>query len=60
MDELIREAVAAGASLTHDNGPVAVCPSDGAVEIFRQQVAAMLRELPEDMTVAELRDAIDG
>lgn len=60
MDELIREAVAAGAGLTHDNEPAAVCPSDGAVEFFGQQVAAMLRELPEDMTVGELRDAIDG
>jgi len=60
MDELIREAVAAGAGLTRDSDPVAVYPSDGAVEFFGQQVAAMLRELPEDMTVAELRDAIDG
>lgn len=60
MDELIREAVAAGAGLTRDSEPAAVCPSDGAVEFFGQQVAAMLRELPEDMTVAELRDAIDG
>ncbi|CAO3406288.1 hypothetical protein [Azospirillum largimobile] len=60
MDELIREAVAAGAGLSRGNEPAAVCPSDGAVEFFGQQVAAMLRELPEDMTVAELRDAIDG
>ena len=60
MDELIREAVAAGAGLTLYSDPVAVCPSDGAVEFFGQQVAAMLRELPEDMTVAELRDALDG
>lgn len=60
MDELIREALAAGAGLSHGDGPAAAWPSDGAVECFRQQVAATLRELPEELTVAELRDALDG
>lgn len=62
MDELIRNALAAGAGITHgDAGRLAaVWPSEAAIERFRQKIAATLRELPEDLTVAQLRDALDG
>ncbi|MBP2227197.1 hypothetical protein J2847_000477 [Azospirillum agricola] len=61
MDSLIGEAVAAGAGITHGDTrrPVSY-PSPVRVERFRQKVAVMLRELPEDMTVAQLRDALEG
>lgn len=62
MDDLIGDALAAGAGLTHGERDrlAAVWPSGAAIERFRQKVAAMLRELPEDLTVAQLRDALDG
>ncbi|MGF7175864.1 hypothetical protein [Azospirillum doebereinerae] len=62
MDGLIGEALAAGAGITHGDisRPGAAYPSEVEVERFRQKLAATLRELPEDMTVAELRDALEG
>lgn len=62
MDGLIGEALAAGAGITHGDTsrPAAAYPSPAMVELFRQKMAATLRELPEDMTVAELRDALEG
>lgn len=55
MDELLHEALAAGAGvgLRH-------YPSDNRVLDFRLQLAAFLREMPEDVTVMQLREELDG
>lgn len=62
MDDLLADALAAGAGISHDDSsrPTAAWPSDRDIERHRQRMAATLRELPEDLTVAQLRDALEG